>query len=62
MSYPLKKILTSLPPGPRPPIFIGVAEPLTGPNQIENSREQTESESRTNRERTESEPNRDDRL
>ena len=29
MGYPLKKILASLPPGPRPPpIFIGVAEPL----------------------------------
>ena len=28
MSYPLKKILASLPPGPRPPIFIGVVEPL----------------------------------
>ena len=28
MGYPLKKILTSLPPGPRPPHFIGVAEPL----------------------------------
>ena len=30
MGYPLKKILASLPPGPRPPIFIGVAEPLVG--------------------------------
>ena len=28
MGFPLKKILASLPPGPRPPIFIGVAEPL----------------------------------
>ena len=28
MGYPLKKILASLSPGPRPPIFIGVAEPL----------------------------------
>ena len=28
MGYLLKKILVSLPPGPRPPIFIGVAEPL----------------------------------
>ena len=28
MGYPLKKILDSLPPGPVPPIFIGVAEPL----------------------------------
>ena len=30
MGYPLKKILVSLPPGPRPPIFIGVAEQLQG--------------------------------
>ena len=31
MGYPLKKILASLPPGPRPPppIFTGVAEPLS---------------------------------
>ena len=28
MGYPLEKILASLPAGPRPPIFIGVAEPL----------------------------------
>ena len=33
MGYPLQKILASLPPGPRPPIFIGVAEPL---NEAEN--------------------------
>ena len=35
MGYPLKKILASLPAGTRPPIFIGVTEPLTTPIRLQ---------------------------
>ena len=35
---PLKKILASLPPGPRPPIFIGVAEPLPRSEKVRRGR------------------------